>query len=185
MVLVYVDVFNSQDEIIEKSTFNPQPVMDDEGNDTGLIIWHSKIVSKGGDDVDIGCGNAFGGDAEEDDADVEKVNNCIDEEKGFGYNAMPFGTKAELKDWCKSYFGKLRKHYKTSGKDDEFMTDFKAKAQRAAKWLLVNFKECSAYAPKSFETENALIFEFWDDEANTSGAPAFVAFEPGLNEVKY
>ena len=31
MVLVYVDVFNSQDEIIEKSTFNPQPIKDNEG----------------------------------------------------------------------------------------------------------------------------------------------------------
>ena len=67
MVLVYVDIFNSQDEIVEKSTFNPEPVKDDEGNDTGLILWHSKIVTKGDGDVDIGCGNAFGGDAEEDD----------------------------------------------------------------------------------------------------------------------
>ena len=87
MVLVYVDVFNSQDEIIEKSTFNPQPIKDDEGNDTGLILWHSKIVSKGGDGFDAGCGNAIGGDTGNVDADVETVNNCIDAEKGFGYNA--------------------------------------------------------------------------------------------------
>ena len=40
MVLVYVDVFNAQDEIIEKSTFNPQPVKDDEGND--ILVFNGR-----------------------------------------------------------------------------------------------------------------------------------------------
>jgi hypothetical protein len=186
MVQVLVDRFNEQDEIVEASSFDPQPLKDAEGVDTGMLIWYSKKVPKGDADVDIGCGNSFGGGGEEEtDDSVEMVNNCIDLDLGFGYNAMPFGSKSELKDWFKAYMTKLRKKLKTDGASEEEMAAFKAQAAITGKWVLSNYKELDAYAPKSFETENCLIFAYWDDKANASGSEAFVAIAAGLKNVKY
>ena len=65
------------------------------------------------------------------------------------------------------------------------MTAFKTQAAATGKWLLAHAKDIDAYAPKSFETENALIFSYWDDKANASGCEAFIAIAAGLKNVKY
>ena len=53
----------------------------------GLICVDSKMIIKKDDDVDVGCGNAFGSGGEEDEGGAagggpQKVNNIID---GFNY----------------------------------------------------------------------------------------------------
>lgn len=80
MCQVYVDVFSGE-EIISDS-FNIVELFDGAGGEV-----KSKLVVKGGVDVDIGCGNAFGGKNEEDEEEgaggnenpnVEKVVDLID-----------------------------------------------------------------------------------------------------------
>ena len=55
-----------------------------EGVDSGNVFSvMSKTVVEGGDDVDVGCGNAFGGETEELDDGAVKVNNLV---STFGYS---------------------------------------------------------------------------------------------------
>lgn len=70
---LYVDAF-SGDEIISDS-FNLTMVFEDVGAEI-----KSKFIIKKEDNVDIGCGNAFGGTGEEEKADenVEKVLDVVD-----------------------------------------------------------------------------------------------------------
>jgi hypothetical protein len=92
---VYQDIFSAE-EIISDS-FDIVPVFDGVGGEV-----KSKLVIKGGVNVDIGCGNAFGqkagGEGQEPEEPIEevedkeeKVNNIID---AFKYQPTPF-TKAE------------------------------------------------------------------------------------------
>jgi Translationally controlled tumour protein len=55
---------------------------------SGLMFCESKMITKSDGDVDIGCGNSFGGDAGDDgplDSGVSQVNNVID---GFQYTGQ-------------------------------------------------------------------------------------------------
>ena len=59
----------------------------------------SKNITKTDGDVDIGCGNSFGGGGEDEGgATVETVNNVID---GFAYTETQVGTAADFKSWIK------------------------------------------------------------------------------------
>lgn len=65
---VYTDVF-SKEEIVSDS-FNFEYVFEKVG-----VEIKSTFITKAEGDIDIGCGNAFGGNAEEEGAaDAEKVN---------------------------------------------------------------------------------------------------------------
>lgn len=92
---MYTDVF-SGDEIVSDS-FEINLIYDGVGGEV-----HSKLLTKGGVDVDIGCGNAFAQQKPADDGEEhekveevedkeEKVNNVLD---AFHYQTTPF-TKAE------------------------------------------------------------------------------------------
>jgi Translationally controlled tumour protein len=75
----------------------------------------SETTVKGATDVDIGCGNSFGGGGDDegvDDAGAEKVNNVIEP---FGFSECPFGSKTELKDYLKEYVRKVRTVLKEGG----------------------------------------------------------------------
>jgi len=67
----------------------------------------SRMVVVGNEEVDVGCGNAFGGKNEDEEeggaggAPVEKVNNLINQ---YQYQESPF----EKTDW-KKYFGDYMK----------------------------------------------------------------------------
>jgi hypothetical protein len=151
----------------------------------GLMCVQSTTSAKGGESFDVGGGNAFGGAGADEgaDDDVEKVNDHMDADIGFGYNAMPFGSKAELKEAWKEYVGKVRKHLKQQGKVD--MDVFKSEAQASFIWLLANFKSLDYYCLKTFDTEAGGVFEWWDEEANEKGAPKFILFKWGYKDTKY
>ena len=59
---------------------------------SSFFLW----PNSGGDDVDVGCGNAFGGAEEEAGTDVEMVNNVIN---AFQYTETQIGEKSDLKEW--------------------------------------------------------------------------------------
>ena len=83
-------------------SFPISEVTDSEGNKVnGMFKVKSKNVAVD-DNVDIGCGNAFGGDADEGPpADVETVNNIVD---SFKYQETNLGTASDLKEFLKGYF---------------------------------------------------------------------------------
>ena len=93
---IYQDIFN-ETEIISDSFLWAVIV---EG---AVIEVKSRLVVKGDVEVDVGCGNAFGGKNEEEAEQgnaggnvVEKVNDLID---AFGYVETSF----DKKDWQKQF----------------------------------------------------------------------------------
>jgi hypothetical protein len=106
----------------------------------------SKKVAKGGADVDIGAGNAFGGGGESEvDDSVETVNDIVDAETGFGYVAIPY-TKAELKADLKAWMQALRQKLKASGKNPEELKEkFVAQSIAFCNYCVKNFGNLEFY----------------------------------------
>ena len=180
-MLVWQDVF-TEDEVMSDS-HKVSPCKDMEGNEVaGMFQVESKTVAKGADNIDIGCGNAFGGDDEQVDDSVETVNNVIDDSIGFGYIETGFETKAELKTYLKSYFRKTMKHLKATGASDEALAQFKSDAQEIVKFLVSMFKELQYYMFKSCDSEAGLAYAYYPEGAV---APTFCYIKWGLKEVKF
>ncbi|KAF1772498.1 Translationally controlled tumor protein [Phytophthora cactorum] len=163
-MLVWQDVF-TEDEVMSDSN-KVGPCKDMEGNEvSGMFQVESKTVAKGADNVDIGCGDAFGGDDDQVDDSVETVNNVIDDSIGFGYIETGFDTKAELKTYLKSYFRKVMKNIKSSGASDETLAQFKSDAQEIVKFLVSMFKELQFYMFKSCDSEAGLAYAYYPEGA--------------------
>lgn len=180
-MLVWQDIF-TDDEVMSDS-FKVSPVVDEEGNEvSGLFQVQSKQVSKGGDNIDIGCGNAFGGEEEEVDDSVETVNNIIDETVGFGYTETGFESKSDLKTFLKSYFRKIMKHLKSSGADDDKIAAFKGDAQGIVKHLVSLYKELQFFMFRSMDSEAGMAFGYYPEGAHH---PTFLYIKWGLKETKF
>lgn len=181
-MLVWQDIF-SDDEVMSDS-HKVQPVVDEDGEEiSGLMQVESKMITKGGDNIDVGCGNAFGGEDDEGaDDSVEKVNNIIDETVGFGYVETGFETKSELKTYLKSYFRRIMKDLKSSGAEDEKVGQFKSDAQGIVKYLSGIFKELQFYMFRSMDSEGGMSFGYYPDGAHN---PTFLYIKWGLKEVKF
>ena len=131
--------------------------------------------------VDIGCGNAFGGAGEEEggaeDSGSEKVIDVA-------YNANLVSTsfsKPEFMTFIKNYLKNLKTYLEENGKADRVAT-FQAGAQNFIKAILPKFDELEFYLGTSENLEGGLIISFWEDE--TAAGPVFYFFKDGLKEVK-
>ena len=107
----------------------------------------SKNVVKGGDDVDIGCGNSFGGGDEDEgvDAAAVTVNNIID---SFQYTETQVGSATDFKAWIKEYMNAVVTKLREKGKAKEDIQAFKACAPGIATFFLKNFKDVQFYLGK-------------------------------------
>jgi hypothetical protein len=92
-MIVYKDIITG-DEMISDS-YKLGPVMEGGEEVPGLMEVESSQVAVGGGDVDIGCGNAFGGTGEDEGVDdsVERENNISGARGGFNYTVR----KAEIR----------------------------------------------------------------------------------------
>ena len=178
-MLVYNDVVTG-DQVLSDS-YAKVDVLDAEGNKIeGLFAIHSKMVGKDGIVLAGANASAEGGDAADDG--VEKVNNMIDQEVGFGYlpgPTMKTGAflKGIFKPWCKAVKTAL---IAKDIKPKAFMQSAKA----ALPWLKANFGECEIFFGKG-QNPDSFILGCWDDAANTSGAQTFIFFTHALAQEKY
>jgi len=183
-MLVYQDIFTG-DELISDS-YRHNPVIDEEdGTEVpGLFSVESKLVAVGGDNIDIGCGDAFGGKADDEAVDdsIEKENNIISEKVGFGYTEMPFGSKAEFKAYLKDYVRKLRSEMKSNGVEVEQIKQMMADAPIFVKWLIGKYDDLQFYVGRSMNPEATMVFAFYKEEALY---PTFVYMRWGLKEIKF
>jgi len=140
----------------------------------------SKLVPKGGDDVDIGCGNAFGGNAEEEAAamtGVETVNNVMDK---FSYTQTDLDA-AGFKGWLKEFMGALLEKMKAKNVDVELRKAFRERAAGIGKFFLQNFKDLEFYLGPSFSPDS-MIFSIYPEGAT---APNFYYIMDGLDRQKF
>lgn len=141
----------------------------------------SKMINKGGDDVDIGCGNSFGGDTGEDgpaDDTVQKVNNVID---GFQYTETSVGSAIDLKGFLKDYFNAIVLKLREMKTPKEEIQAFKATCPLVATFLIKNFKELQFYLGPSFCPES-MVFSIYPDGAVT---PNFYFIMGGFKSEKF
>jgi hypothetical protein len=131
------------------------------------MMCESKTIEKGGADVDIGCGNSFGGTDEDGDggadSGVEKVNNVID---GFQYTETQIGSATDFKNWIKEYMNAVVLKLRAAGKPKEDIQKFKAGAPEIAKFFLKNFSDVQFYLGPSFNPES-MVFSIYPEGALT------------------
>ena len=143
------------------------------------MMAESKMVSKS-DDVDVGCGNAFGGDSEDAgvDSGVQMVNNIID---SFQYTETQIGTANDFKAWIKEYMNAIVLKLREKGKPKEEIQAFKATAPGIAKFFLSKFSDVQFYLGPSFAPDT-MCFSIYADGALT---PTFYYIMGGLIAEKF
>lgn len=171
----------TNDELLSDA-FKPRTVVDSEGNEvTGLIEIKSQKVNKDGGAIDIGCGNEFGGGADDVDDNAEIVNNVIDETFGFALTEVPM-RKKDLKDYlagyCKSIRMKLKEDDSVAGPEVKAFTQA---APAFCKWLLTMHSEMQFYISPAMDPDGAMAFAYYKGE---DVDPTFVYIEGGLIQEK-
>ena len=183
-MLVFMDVFTG-DEMINDAE-PAMPVMDGDVAIEGLLMVQSRLVTKGGEEIDVGGGGEFGGgEGEEADDAVETVNHLADENIGFGYTEYSGMDKATFKDYFKVYMKKVMKFHKAEGKIEDFAAwakAYKVKAAAAYKFLLKKFGDLEIYMGKSNDFSAGLVYAIWEGEA---AEPCFMYFKDGLRGEKF
>lgn len=170
----------SGDEMLSDA-FPLKPVIDSDGNVVeGIKYCESKNVTKGGEDIDIGAGSAFGGGDEDGGVDdqVETVNNVIDR---FSYTETQMGSAVEFKNWLKEYMMNVRTKLREAKKDKEEIQAFMATASGIAKYFITRFKDVQFYLGPSFDA-NSMVFSIYEDGALT---PNFYFIMAGYIEEKF
>ena len=144
------------------------------------VIWEikSRWIVKGDDNVDIGCGNAFGGAGEEEQAGGEEVVKVLDIVDTFGYEETSF-DKAGFGAYFKGYMKKILEYL---GKNKADRVDaFKNGGRDFFKWINANFDDLSFYTPKNYDQENHIMIAYYDGE---DIAPTFCFVSDGLKFIK-
>lgn len=140
----------------------------------------SKNITKAGGDVDIGCGNSFGGTEEDAGVDntVETVNNVID---GFQYTETQIGTAMDFKNWIKEYMNAVVLKLREKGKPKEDIQKFKAGAPEIAKFFIKQFSDVQFFLGPAFNPET-MVFSIYK-EGNVT--PTFYYIMGGLVAEKF
>ena len=146
------------------------------------MMCESKMITKS-DDVDVGCGNAFGGGGDDEDggpvdSTVQQVINIID---GFQYTETQIGSASDFKSWIKDYCIAVRDKLREKGKPKEEIQGFMAQAPNIAKFFLKNFSDVQFYLGPSFCSES-MVFSIYPEGALT---PNFYYIMAGLDAEKF
>jgi hypothetical protein len=141
----------------------------------------SKNIVKNADEVDVGCGNAFGTGGGEDegvDSAAATVNNVID---GFQYTETNIGSANDFKSWIKEYMNAVVLKLREKGKSKEEIQAFKATAPGIAKFFLKNFSDVQFFLTASFNPET-MVFSIYPEGGLT---PNFYFIMGGLQAEKF
>ena len=169
---VYFDVF-SNDEMMSDSY-----LMTLEYNDAIMVV-PSRTIVKGGENVDIGRGNEFGGGDEDEavDPNVERVNEIVN---GFSLQETSF-TKKEYVQIMKAYLQKLRKHIDAN--NPERVQGFMEGASVFVKWVVSIFDEFKFYTGANYDNTAMIVLSYYKNPEDE--APCFLFMRDGLREEKY
>lgn len=130
--------------------------------------------------VDIGCGNEFGGGEEQaGDEPVEKVLNL---EYGFGLTQYIFENFKDLMAYLKPFVGKVTAHLTESGNPDRAAAFKAAMNKFALDFIKVKFEDITFYTGSKETLDGSLVLSFWEDES--ASGPTFYYFADALREIK-
>lgn len=132
--------------------------------------------------MNIGCGNAFGGNDEEENGGdgSEAQEKVID--VAYNANLVPTSfSKAEFMAYVKNFLKNLKTHLEENGKKDR-VEAFQKGAQEFVKFVVSKFGEFEFYTGSSEKIDGSIVFSFWEDES--ASGPVFYYFRDSLREVK-
>ena len=133
-------------------------------------------------DVDVGCGNAFGGGEEEQQqAPPEGVEMVLDVVANSQLKQVNM-SKKEFMAYIKDYFKKLIAYMEENGKKDR-VEGFKKGAQAFIKFIIPHFDDIELYTGANGENDEGEIvggvcISYWEDD--TAKGPMFYFFQDGL-----
>lgn len=163
---VYTDLFTGE-EIVSDS-FKFEYIFDRVG-----VEIKANFITKSEGDIDIGCGNAFGGTGD-DDAKGGEGEKVLDVIEAFKYNETSFGKK-DYTTYIRGFMKKVKAQLEE--KNPDRVKDFMSGAGAMVKHILENFDEYTFYTPESYDTENSIILSYYKGEES---APTFLYFIDGL-----
>jgi len=130
--------------------------------------------------VDIGCGNAFGGSEEETGGEEGGSEKVLDVMYNFNLVIQPF-SKADFMAFIKNYLKNLKAYLETNGQKDRSDV-FQKGAQEFVKFVVSKFDDFTFYVGASEKMDGGLVFSFWEDES--AAGPVFYYFKDGYKEQK-
>ncbi len=137
-------------------------------------------------EVDIGCGNEFGGgNAEEEEQPDEGTEKVLDVAANASLKQVNI-SKKEFMAYIKEYFAKIVKFLEESGKSDR-VAGFKKGATEFVKFIVKKFDDIEVYTGANGEDEEeglkgGIAISYWEnDEAK---GPVFYFFKDSLKEEK-
>lgn len=171
---VFQDIFTNDEVMSETYPFTLAY------NDAIMKVKSSYKNKESVGNVDIGCGNAFGGEEEggNEDGPSEKV---LDITFNFLLAQQHF-SKPDFMAYIKPFLKNLKAHLDENGPEGR-SDEFQKGAQEFVKFVISKFDEFEFYLGTSEKLEGALIFSFWEDEA--AAGPMFYFFKDAVKEVKY
>jgi hypothetical protein len=171
---VFVDVFTNDEVMSEIFPFTL------EYEDSIMKVPSAYKKKDDAGNVDIGCGNAFGGDEEDGAGDSQPSEQVID----VVYNSNLVETQLSSDDLAVAMSAYLKKvvTYLVENKKDARIPDFKKGASAFYKFVKGKFDEFTFYTGSSESTDGTIIFSYWEKE--DAAGPVFFFFKDGLREVK-
>jgi hypothetical protein len=175
---IYHNFDNPDAEVISDSYKFVYP----EEYEEAVVEVQSKMVLPKDVEVDIGCGNAFGGNNEEEggaggaggnEEPVMKVNDLID---GFKYEEFAL-DKAGFQSYIKDYLKKVLPKIAPARVDK-----FKKGVTAFVKFVLSKFGDFTIYTPSDYSAEGTLIYSIYKNEEDE--APVFYYIIEGLPSFK-
>ena len=135
--------------------------------------------------VDIGCGNAFGGGEEDTGpAEEEPAEKVIDVVYNSNLQQVHM-SKKEFMAYIKEYFKKIVAYLESNGKSDRVYT-FKKGATEFIKFIVPHYDEVELYTGSSHhdddDLEGGIVIQYWEDEE--APGPVLYYFKDALKEEK-
>lgn len=142
------------------------------------------MVLKQDAEVDIGCGNAFGGTNDEEgeaggNGGQDNAFKVIDLVDAFGYHETIFDLSG-FGDYFKAYMKKVLAWLQANKPDR--VDPFKAGAKDFFIWAKQNFGELSFYTGSSYDMENLIVMSYYKKPEDP--APTFIYMMDGFKSYK-
>ena len=176
---VFQDVFT--DEEFMSETYKHTLAFND-----AIMKVESKYTKKEAvGNVDIGCGNAFGGSNEDEEEGgsapgEEPQEKVIDIVYNFNLVEQQL-SKADFTSYIKGYMKNLKAQLETT--NPTRVAEFMKGAGEFVKLVMSKFEDYTFYTGSKETLDGGIALSFWEDE--TASGPMFYFFRDGLKEVKY
>ncbi|KAI9838081.1 MAG: hypothetical protein M1819_006236 [Sarea resinae] len=171
-MIIFKDII-TDDEVISDS----YPMKEVDG-----IVYEieCKMITKGGENFDIGANpSAEGGEDEDVDEAKQQVIDVVD---AFRLEKADFiADKKAYLTQLKTYMKKVKEAMKKKGADDATVSAFEKGAAGYAKKIISNFKDYDTYLGPSMDPDGMLLLLNYREDGVT---PFFTVWKHGLTEMK-